>query len=123
MSYDLTSGLSDSFEFKANVLGKENHYTVKYPSQKELEPLSRGYARLAVLDKEFAKLEESSPRRKEIESEVEEISKTITEAFTKLFTPSEGSISVTEMLENLPLNAKRNFDQMIQKEFGVNDEK
>lgn len=123
MSYDLTSGLSDSFEFKANVLGKENRYTVKYPSQKELEPLSRGYARLAVLDKEFAKLEESSPRRKEIESEVEEISKTIMEAFTKLFTPSEGSISVTEMLENLPLNAKRNFDQMIQKEFGVNDEK
>lgn len=123
MSYDLTSGLADSFEFRANVLGKENHYTVKYPSQKELEPLSRGYARLAVLDKEFAQLEENSPRKKEIEKEVEEIGKTTVEAFTKLFIPSEGSISVTEMLENLPLNAKRNFDEMIKSEFGVKEDK
>lgn len=114
-NYNLTDNLSDSFTFNATIKGKDNSYVVKYPSQKELEPISRGYARLRVLDEDLAA---GKTTKEKVEAEVKDIEKEMSDAFSKLFEAQDGSMPITELLENLPINAKKNFDKMVQTEFG-----
>lgn len=123
-SYNLTNNLQTSFDFAATIDGKENKYIVKYPSQKELEPISRGYARIREIDKEYSKLssEGDALKKKSLEEETEEVSKNITAAFEDLFAPQEGSMPITDLLERLPINARRNFNKMIQTEFNTEAE-
>lgn len=122
-SYDLSHGLQDSFSFSANIQGKKQEYTVKYPSQKELEPITRGYLRLEGINNEIVNTAENSSERKALEDEVTDITTKMTEAFTNLFTPVNDSMPISEFLETIPLNVKREFDRMVQTEFGTNDKK
>lgn len=122
-TYNLSDGLQDSFSFSANIEGKKQEYTVKYPSQKELEPITRGYLRLEGINDEIVKAAENSPERKALEDEVKEITTKMTEAFTNLFTPINDSMPISEFLDSIPLNVKREFDRMVQTEFGNNDKK
>lgn len=118
-SYDLSHGLQDSFSFSAEIQGKKHEYTVKYPSQKELEPITRGYLRLEGINTEIVKTAENSSERKALEDEVADITKKMTDAFTNLFTPVGESLPISDFLETIPLNVKREFDRMVQTEFGT----
>jgi len=119
-TYNLTSNLQSSFDFSATVDGKENKYVVKYPSQKELEPITRGYSRLQELDKALAKLDENETSEKDkITKEAEKIGEEITKCFNDLFKPEEGSMPIGDLLEKLPINARKEFNKMISTEFNV----
>ena len=119
MSYNLSEGLSDHFDFEVELGGKTHKYSMKYPSTKELNPVRFGYARLEQLSKEYEKLENEEEKKK-MEKEIEKVSKEMSDAFTKLFTVEEGSMPIADLLDNLPSNVRAKFDEMIQKELGVN---
>lgn len=120
MSYDLSSGLNESFDFKVNLKGKEHKYVVRYPSQKDITPIQRAYIRLEQIDKELSKLkEEDEEAKKKLTDEAEKLGAEISDAFSKLFESQEDSMPIADLLENLPSNVKKKFDEMIQKEFDL----
>lgn len=115
--YTLGKNLEDSFDYAVILDGKENIYTVSYPSQKQLRPIQLGYSRLQELDKEYSKLgEDDKDKKKKLEDEAKKVSEDIAAAFNGLFVPHEGALPLEEMLDNLPSNKKHIFDLMIQAE-------
>lgn len=115
--YTIGKNLEDSFDYAVVLDGKTHTYTVSYPSQKQLRPIQLGYARLQELDNEYSKLgEEDKSKKMKIENEVKEVSEDIAKTFNNLFQVHEGSMSLEEMLDNLPSNKKHLFDLMIQAE-------
>lgn len=119
MSYNLSEGLSDHFNFEVTLEGKTHKYSMKYPSTKELNPIRFGYARLEQLGKEYEKLENEEDKKK-AEKEIEKVSTEMADAFTKLFTVEDDSMPIADLLNELPSNVRAKFDEMIQKELGVN---
>ena len=117
--YNLSAGLESSFDFEAELDGKVYTYRVKYPNQKELRPIQMGYAELKKLNDEYGKVEDEN-MKKEIEKKVEKISTEIADSFSSLFTCiSDEKKSISEFLDEAPLNLKNQFDEMIQKEFAI----
>jgi hypothetical protein len=117
MSINLTDGIERSFTFSGEINGQMNTYDAFYPTAKQLRPIQLGYARLQALDKEYSTVSiEDKKTRKKIEDEVTEVSKSIQKSFTELFKPHEGSMPIEDFLDNLPSNAKKKFDDMINTE-------
>lgn len=119
MAVNLTDGLSRSFEFSGEIEGKVHRYEAFYPTAKQLRPLQTGYARLKEINDAFEK-GISEEEKKTYESEVEEITKSMMEAYSGLFKPIEDSMPIEEFIDSLPSNAKKRFDDMVQKELFSN---
>lgn len=119
-NYDLTSGLDEGFEFKATLKGKLHEYNVAYPSQKDLQPIQMGYSRIQEIDKEFAKLgEDEQDKKDKLIKETEKIAKEMNESFNSLFTPKGDSMPVSDLIEQLPLPARKKWEEMIKNEFSI----
>lgn len=119
-NYDLTSGLDEGFEFKATLKGKLHEYNVSYPSQKDLQPIQMGYSRIQEIDKEYAKLgEDEQDKKDKLVKETEKIAKEMNEAFNSLFTPKGDSMPVSDLIEQLPLPARKKWEEMIKNEFSI----
>ena len=119
-NYDLTSGLDESFTFKATLKGKIHEYEVFYPSQKDLMPIQRGYSRIQEIEKEYAKLNDKDTKKKSLlEEEVKNIGLEMNNAFNSFFKPLNDSMQVSDLVDQLPLPAKKKFDEMVKKEFSV----
>lgn len=118
-NWNLSDGLEDHFNFEVTLKGKLHKYSMKYPSTKELNPIRFGYARLEKLGQDFEKIEDEKEKKK-AEAEIQKVTKEIADAFTVLFTAEEGSMPIADLLDELPSNIRAKFDEMIQKELGVN---
>lgn len=115
-SINLTDGLAKSFTFSGEIDGKVHEYEAFYPTAKQLRPLQLGYARLKEINDKLEKEGVTEEQKKELEGEVEKASKEMTDAFTSMFKPIGESMPIDEFLDNLPSNARKNFDAMVQKE-------
>ena len=87
VKYTLGRKLESSFDYGVEIDGKTHTYKVKYPSQKELRPIQLGYTRLQALDKEYGSASLTAKKKEELEKEVSEVTKEISDAFSALFTP------------------------------------
>lgn len=116
MAINLTDGLAKSFEFSGEIDGKTHRYEAFYPTAKQLRPLQLGYARLTEINNKLSVEGISEEEKKSFEEEVEKISKEMVDAFSSMFKPLEDSMSIEDFLDNLPTNARKNFDNMVQKE-------
>lgn len=116
MAFNLTDGLAKSFEFSGEIDGKVHKYEAFYPTAKQLRPLQLGYARLKEINDKLSAEGTTEEQKKSYESEIEKVTKEMTDAFTGMFKPLEDSMPIDEFLDNLPSNAKKNFDTMVQTE-------
>lgn len=117
MSLNLTEGLETSFTFSGEIDGKMHTYKAYYPTAKQLRPIQVGYSRMKEIDKEYAKLSEDDKAQKlKLEKELKKITQEMTETFNNMFEPVGDSMPLEEFIDNLPVPAKKNFDNMISKE-------
>ena len=116
MAFNLTDGLSKSFTFSGEIDGKVHEYEAFYPTAKQLRPLQIGYARLKEINDKLSISGVSEEQKKSYEQEIEKTTKEMTDAFTGMFKPLNESMPIDEFLDNLPSNAKKNFDTMVQTE-------
>ena len=116
MAFNLTDGLAKSFTFSGEIEGKVHEYEAFYPTAKQLRPLQLGYARLKEINDKLEKDGVTEEEKKSLEKDVEKASKEMTDAFTSMFKPLNDSMPIDEFLDNLPSNARKNFDEMVQKE-------
>ena len=79
-----------------------------------------GYSRIQEIDKEFAKLgEDEQDKKDKLIKETEKIAKEMNEAFNSLFTPKGDSMPVSDLIEQLPLPARKKWEEMIKNEFSI----
>ena len=116
MAINLTDGLAKSFVFSGEIEGKVHEYEAFYPTAKQLLPIQLGYSRLKEINDKLGKDGVTEEEKKSYEDDVEKITKEMTDAFTGMFKPLNDSMPIDEFLDNLPSNAKKNFDTMVQTE-------
>lgn len=121
-NWNLSDGLEDHFNFEVELKGKKHTYSMRYPSQKELSPIVRGYSVVNKLSEEYEAAKTEKEKKKK-EEEIQKASKEVTDAFEGLFTAHGDSMPIEQLLEEIPSNVRTKFDEMIQTELDVNGKK
>lgn len=116
-NYNLSEGLEDHFTFEVTLEGKTHSYSMKYPSTKQLLTIRGYYDQIEDLGKKLEG-EKSESKKKELTEEANKIGKELSDAFTGMFTATEGSMPIDQLLDILPSNMRAKFDAMIKKEIG-----
>ena len=116
-NYNLSEGLEDHFTFEVTLDNKTHSYSMKYPSTKQLLTIRGYYDQLEEIGKKIEEAEDNA-KKNELTAEANEIGKRLSDAFTGMFTVSEGSMPIDELLDILPTNMRAKFDDMIKKEIG-----
>lgn len=120
-NYDLSKGVSESFTFtlKDPKDGKDLEYEVRYPSAADFEPSKDIDVEIDDLKSKMDDKTTLLSAKKEYQKRIDELEKKKSEVFYNLITPVGHDIKIEELIQRLPIKVMKNFNEMINKEFGV----
>lgn len=121
--YNLSTGVADSFTFALadKAPGDEApvviEFSLRYPSQKDLEPSQGVIRQIADLRDEMRAPEATTAQKKEIQEQIDNLEREQTKFFYDLVTPVGHNRTIEEVLERANIMVVKNFNKMVKKEF------
>lgn len=120
-NYNLSQGVEDSFTFtlKDPDGGKELKYSVRYPSAADFEPSRDIDVEINDLKDKMEDKETLLEAKKDLQKKIDALEEKKTAVFYSLITPVDHQVNIEDLIKRLPVKVMKNFNEMINKEFGV----
>ena len=123
--YNLSAGVVDAFNFALADKAEGDteqvvvEYSLRYPSQKDLEPSQAVARQISDLRDEMNAPEATSAQKKELQERIDALEREQTKYFYDLVTPVGHDRNIKDVLERANIMVVKNFNKMVRQEFNA----